>query len=113
VYGNAAQDVERVEQWRNFLRLEGGIIDFGRLTMNNVDITMIDISKDPWFDLDLVNYQAQLTSGYTRVTADSGLQIFLPDRRDIQPGKGNQDDSIEWFKNRNIPPPLQITSGAH
>jgi hypothetical protein len=113
VFGNAQEAVDRVEQWRNFLRLQGGTLDFGKLTMNDVDLIMIDISKDPWFDLDLTNYQKQLTNGYTRVTPDSGLQIFMPDLRDIPPRKANQDTGIEWFKNRNIPPPVQITKAAH
>jgi hypothetical protein len=112
VFGNGTDDVARVEQWRNFLSLKGGTVDFGKLTMNSVDLMMIDISKDPWFDLDLVNYQAQLQSGYTRMTPESGLQIFMPDRRDVPP-KSEQDDNIQWFKNRNIPPPPQITSGTH
>ncbi len=113
VFGNGEQDVERVEQWRNFLQLRGGSIDFGKLTMNSVDLMMIDISKDMWFDLDLTNYQTQLTNGYTRVTPELGLQIFMPDLRDIPVKKSKPDSSIEWFKNRNIPPPPQIMSGGH
>jgi hypothetical protein len=113
VFGNAAGDVERVELWRNFLSLKGGVLTFGKLTMNGVDLMMIDISKDPWFDLDLVNYRAQLSNGYTRVTSDSGLQIFMPDLREVQPAKPAQDTSIEWFKNRNIPPPPQVTTALH
>ncbi len=113
IFGNAAEDVQRVELWRNFLSLKGGALSFGKLTMNSVDLIMIDISKDPWFDLDLVNYQAQLTSGYTRVTSQAALQIFMPDFREVQPAKATLDTSIEWFKNRNIPPPPQITAAFH
>lgn len=113
VFGNAADDVQRVELWRNYLSLKGGAINFGKLTMNNVDLMMIDISKDPWFDLDLVNYQTQLSSGYTRMTPQLGLQIFMPDLREIQGAKPSQDTNIEWFKNRNIPPPPQITTNIH
>jgi hypothetical protein len=112
VYGNAAEDVERVELWRNFFSLEGGTIDFGNLTMHPVDIIMIDISTNPWFDLDLVNYREQLGSGYTRITAASGLQMFIPDRRDVQTKHVSQDNSIQWFKDRNIPPPPQIVSSV-
>ena len=79
VYGNAEAAVTHVEQWRNFLRLNDGTIDFGKLTMHHVDITMVDLSNDPWFDLDLNNYQNQLVNGYTRMTAEAGLQIFMPD----------------------------------
>ena len=106
VYGNAREDVERVEQWRNFLRLRGGTIDFGKLTMHQVDLIMIDISKDAWFDLDLTNYQEQLVNGYTRMTPQAGLQIFMPDRREIKP---NRNISIEWMKNRNVPPPSNFS----
>jgi hypothetical protein len=107
IYGDAQEDVERVEEWRNFLRLRGGTIDFGKLTMHQVDLIMIDISKDPWFDLDLANYQEQLVNGYTRMTPQAGLQIFMPDRREIKP---NRNISIEWLKNRNAPPPREVTS---
>jgi hypothetical protein len=110
IYGDAQADVERVEQWRNFLRLRGGTIDFGKLTMRNVDLIMIDISKDAWFDLDLTNYQQQLVNGYTRMTPQAGLQIFMPDLRDIPQNKSTQNISIEWLKNRNIPPPPDVTS---
>ena len=110
VYGNAREDVEKVEQWRNFLRLTGGTIDFGKLTMHHVDLIMIDISKDAWFDLDLANYQTQLVNGYTHMTPQAGLQIFMPDMRDVPVNKANQNISIQWIKNRNLAPPPDVTS---
>ncbi len=109
VYGNAKNDVTRVEQWRNFLRLRDGSIDFGKLTMHHVDLIMIDISNDAWFDLDLANYQAQLVYGYTRMTPQAGLQIFMPDLDDLPHVKTNQNISVEWLKDRNLPPPPDVT----
>ncbi|HEX6546648.1 MAG TPA: hypothetical protein VF023_10100 [Bryobacteraceae bacterium] len=111
-YGDARKDVERVQLWRNFFRLKGGTIDFGNLTMHPVDITMVDISTNPWFDLDLVNYREQFSSGYTRITDGSGLQMFIPDRRDVRTPPKAEDNSIQWFKDRNIPPPPQIIASA-
>ena len=110
VYGNAETDVARVEQWRNFLRLQNGTIDFGKLTMHHVDLVMIDISNDPWFDLDLNNYQDQLVNGYTRMTPQAGLQIFMPDLSQLPQKKANPNVSIEWMKNRNAPPPRDVYS---
>jgi hypothetical protein len=109
IYGNAERDVQRVEQWRNFLRLSGGTIDFGKLTMHHVDLIMIDISKDAWFDLDLNHYQDQLVNGYTRMTPQAGLQIFMPDLSQIPHNKATENISMEWLKNRNIAPPADIT----
>ncbi len=109
VYGDAQQDIARTEQWRNFLRLHNGTIDFGKLTMHHVDLIMIDTSKDAWFDLDLTNYQEQLVNGYTRMTPTAGLQIFMPDLDEIPHNKKTENISMEWMKHRNMPPPSDVT----
>jgi hypothetical protein len=107
VYGDVRQDVARVEEWRNFLRLSDGSLNFGKLTMRNVDLIMIDVSKDDWFDLDLTHYQDQLVNGYSRMTPDQGLQIFMPDFSEIKTNHISQI-SIEWLKNRNVAPPPSV-----
>jgi hypothetical protein len=110
IYGNAPNDQAKLAQWHNFLKLTGGSLDFGKLTMHNVDLTMIDASKDPWFDLDLVNYQAQLVNGYSRMTPQAGLEIFMPDVDEKAPKKVGQDITLEWLKNRNLslPPGIPV-----
>ncbi len=110
IFGNAQNDLTRVEQWRNFIRLRDGTIDFGKLTMHHVDLIMIDISNDAWFDIDLNHYQDQLVNGYTRMTPQAGLQIFMPDLSQIPHNKATQNISIEWLKNRNAPPPPDVIS---
>jgi hypothetical protein len=108
IYGNAPDDEVKLAQWHNFLRLSGGSIDFGKLTMHNVDLTMIDASKDAWFDLDMANYQAQVVHGYTRMTAQAGLEIFMPDVDDKVPPKLSKDVSLEWLKDRNRSLPIDV-----
>jgi len=108
VFGNAEKDVARVEQWRNFLRLRDGALDFGKLTMHHVDLIMIDTSDDAWFDLDLAHYQQQLVNGYTRMTPQAGLQIFMPDLDNVPHNTANQNVSVEWMKNRNAPVPPDV-----
>jgi hypothetical protein len=103
VYGdNAQDDATRTEQWHNFLHLKGGPLVFGKLTMRDSDLIMIDASKDPWFDLDLVNYQAQLVYGYIRMTPEAALQIFMPDVDQLPRPK---TVTREWIHNRNLPLP--------
>jgi hypothetical protein len=110
VFGNAEDDVSRVEQWRNFLRLNDGTIDFGKLTMHQVDLIMVDLSNDAWFDLDLNNYQNQLVNGYTRMTPQAGLQIFMPDLDTLPKTNKRQNIGMEWLKHRNLPPPPDVTA---
>ncbi len=110
IYGNAPNDQGSLAQWHNFLRLRGGTLDFGNLTMHPVDLTMIDASKDAWFDLDLVNYQAQVVNGYTRMTAQDGMEIFMPDLDEMTPKKASHGITLEWLKNRNrsLPPDIPV-----
>ena len=108
IYGNAPNDESTLAQWHNFLRLRGGTLDFGKLTMHHVDLTMIDASKDRWFGLDLVNYQAQLVNGYTRMTAQNGLEIFMPDLDEITLKKASPRIPLDWLKNRNRALPSDI-----
>ena len=111
VFGDAEDAATRVEQWRNFLQLSDGTIDFGKLTMHHVDLIMVDLSNDAWFDLDLNNYQNQLVNGYTRMTPEAGLQIFMPDLDKLpKNNKASQNISMEWLKHRNLPPPPDVTS---
>jgi hypothetical protein len=111
VYGDAEDSATKVEQWRNFLRLNEGTIDFGKLTMHHVDLIMVDLSDDAWFDLDLNNYQNQLVNGYTRMTPQAGLQIFMPDLDNLpKTAKSSQNISMEWMKHRNLPPPPDVVS---
>ncbi len=106
IYGNAPNDDAQLAKWHNFLRLSGGTLDFGKLTMHHVDLTLIDATQDPWFDLDLVNYQAQIVRGYTRMTSQAGLEIFMPDVDEKATAKSVQSVTVEWLKDRNrsLPP---------
>ncbi|MDW5264797.1 MULTISPECIES: hypothetical protein [Acidobacteriaceae] len=105
IYGNSPNDESKLAQWHNFLRLTGGTVDFGKLTMHHADLTMIDATKAPWFDLDLVNYQEQLVQGICRMTPQAGLEIFMPE---FDEKKGNRKVTLEWLKNRNLSMPSDV-----
>ncbi len=109
IYGNTPDDEAALAQWHNFLRFEGGTLGFGKLSMHPVDLTLIDASTDPWFDLDLVNYQAQLVNGYSRMTTQQGLEIFMPDLDELTQKKtGQKSVSLNWLKNRSQPVPADV-----
>ncbi len=109
IYGNANNDEAELAQWHNFLRFEGGTLDFGKLSMHPVDLTLIDASNDYWFDLDLVNYQAQLVNGYSRVTAQQGLEIYLPNVDALKSKKpGEKSVTLDWLQNRSNGLPADV-----
>ncbi len=64
---------------RNYLYFYGGSIRFGKLTMSDADMQLIDAdARDP-FDFFPARYEAQLIAGYSRNTPRHGLQVFMPD----------------------------------
>jgi hypothetical protein len=115
IYGNAPNDPTQLAQWHNFIRFRNGALNFGKLTMHNADLTMIDAANEPWFDLDLVNYQNQLVSGDTRMTAQAGLEIYMPSLKEQAPKRAGQSVTLEWLKNRNtsLPPDVAKKTKAH
>jgi hypothetical protein len=109
VFGAARPEVMRVKQWRNFIRLRGGVVNFGRLTMDPADLFLIDSSDDAWFNFDLTRYQEQLVNGRIEMTPQAGLRVFMPDIDKIPPTAANRGISLEWMKNRNLAPPPDAT----
>ena len=79
------------------------------LSLFPITFSVIDLSDDAWFDLDLLHYQDQLVNGYTRMTPLAGLQIFMPDLDALKKKKASKEINIEWMKNRNISPPPDVT----
>ncbi len=108
VFGNARPEVIKVKQWRNFIRLRGGTVNLGKLTMVQTDIFLIDASDDEWFSFDLTRYQEQLVNGRIQMTPEAGLRIFMPDIEKVRPTAANRRINVEWMKNRNIPPPEEV-----
>lgn len=64
---------------KNYMFMSGGILSFGKLTMNGADLQIIDADpKDP-FDFFLSRYARQLVAGYSRTMPDKGLVVYMPD----------------------------------
>jgi hypothetical protein len=64
---------------RNYLYFYGGSIRFGKLTMSDADMQLIDADPSTPFDFFPAHYEAQLVAGYSRNTRRKGLQVFMPD----------------------------------
>jgi hypothetical protein len=52
---------------------------FGKLTMHDADLVMIDMDPRDPFDFFLDHYQEQLVAGYTKSTPEYGLRVYTRD----------------------------------
>lgn len=63
----------------NYMAFRYSQFRFGKLTMDDTDMVLIDMDpKDP-FDFYLDHYKEQLEAGYTKTTAQWGLRVFMKD----------------------------------
>jgi hypothetical protein len=64
---------------RNYMYYRSGTLRFGKLTMSDTDMQLIDADpKDP-FDFSPPQYVKQLVAGYSKNTPSGGLRVFMPD----------------------------------
>jgi len=63
----------------NYMSYRGNMLRFGKLTMSDTDLVLIDLDpKDP-FDFYLDHYKEQLVAGYTKETLSFGLRVYMRD----------------------------------
>jgi hypothetical protein len=63
----------------NYMAYRGGMLRFGKLTMNDTDIRLIDTDPTDPFDFFPDHYQDQMVAGYSKATATGGLLVYMPD----------------------------------
>lgn len=69
---------------RNFMAYRGGVLQFGKLTMHDTDLVLIDSDSKGPFDFYLDHYREQLTAGYTKTTPQFGLRVYMVDYDKLQ-----------------------------
>jgi hypothetical protein len=64
---------------RNYIYHHGGVLRFGKLTMTDSDLEIVDQSSRTPFEFSLAEYNRQLVAGYSKNTPSHGLIVFMPD----------------------------------
>ncbi len=64
---------------RNYLTFRGGSLRFGKLTMSDADLELVDAQPGDPFDFSLDHYKQQLVAGYSKTTNRDGLCVHIPD----------------------------------
>jgi len=66
-------------RYPNYMYFRGGNLRFGKLTMTDADLALIDEDPRDPFDFNLDRYNDQLVAGYSKNTPSHGLKTFMPD----------------------------------
>lgn len=86
----------------NYVFFRSGVIRFGKLTMHDTDLQLIDADPSDPFDFYPSQYLRQLIAGYSKTMADGGLKTFMPDFGDLA-AKG-APRTAATTKSRAVPP---------
>ena len=68
----------------NYIWFHGGTIRFGKLTMTEADLKLIDMDPRDPFDFYSARYNEQLVAGYSKNTIDHALRTYMPDFDDLK-----------------------------
>ena len=68
---------------RNYIYFSGSDIRFGKLTMSDADLQLIDADPKDAFDFFPARYSRQLVAGYSKNTPAGGLRTYMPDFADL------------------------------
>jgi hypothetical protein len=71
----------------NYMYYHGGTLRFGKLTMVDTDLQLIDADPSDAFDFSPERYNEQLVAGYSKNTPNHGLTVFMPDLNDVPSAK--------------------------
>jgi hypothetical protein len=69
---------------RNYMYYRGGTLRFGKLTMEDTDLLLVDADQKDPFDFSPEKYNEQLVAGYSKSTPSGGLIVYMPDLNDLE-----------------------------
>lgn len=69
----------KARQTGNYMSFRGNRLRFGKLTMTDVDMILIDMDPVDPFDFFLDRYRDQIAAGYSKISSNSGLRIYVRD----------------------------------
>jgi len=67
----------------NYVYFSGSVIRFGRLTMTDADLQLVDTDPKDAFDFSPAKYSDQLVAGYTKNQPNGGVKTYMPDFDDL------------------------------
>jgi hypothetical protein len=79
LFGAAPAENIAAKQSGNYIAFRHGDMRFGKLTMHDSDLIMIDMDPGDPFDFYLDHYQDQLVAGYSKSTPEYGLRAYVRD----------------------------------
>ena len=80
------------------MRFRKNRLQFGKLFMNDTDLTMIDMDPADPFDFFLDHYPDQIAKGYTKITSSFSLLVYTKDYDKLRVAAARQPGDVNGAK---------------
>jgi hypothetical protein len=85
----------------NYMYYRGGTLRFGKLTMRDTDLLLVDSDAKDDFDFSPERYNDQLVAGYSKNTRTHGLIVYMPDLADL--GRASRPRAETQAASKRVP----------
>jgi hypothetical protein len=82
-FGKEKGDLATESRRSNYIAYRGGVLRFGKLTMKDADMRLIDADPSDPFEFFPDHYKDQWVAGYSKTTVSGGLLVYMPDYNKI------------------------------
>jgi hypothetical protein len=92
IFGGSDAKPAKNMRAENYMAFQNNRIRLGKLVMNDTDLVLIDMDPNDPLDFFLDHYKEQLSAGYSKLTRDSGLRVYIKDYNKLHPVKAPSGD---------------------
>lgn len=78
----------------NYMSFNGNSVRFGKLTMENTDLTVLDLDPGDPLDWYQDHYKEQLAAGYSKINSNFGLRSYVKDFSKLSRSSAGQPSVI-------------------
>jgi len=82
------------EEKGNYMQFEGNRVQFGKITMDNTDLTILDMDAGDPLDWSQDSYREQLVQGYAKVKENLGLRAYVKDYSKLSRNPAAKDSAV-------------------
>ncbi|HEY2458131.1 MAG TPA: hypothetical protein VGI13_12590 [Candidatus Acidoferrum sp.] len=92
--GKSAAAAAAQEKDKNYMSFQGNRVRFGKLTMENTDLLLLDLDPADPLDWNQDRYKDQLVAGYSKINSAFGLRSYVKDFAKLPRAGAPQPDTV-------------------
>ncbi len=78
-FGDGGRSLPAPKEKGSYMAFQGNPVRFGKLTMEQTDLIVLDLNPTDTLDWDQDHYKEQLVAGYSKITPSFGLRAYAKD----------------------------------